>query len=144
MGYYAYYLAKRPIFEPFPSARFVRDSFQLPHCTILSVYRQVEMATPSEHSPTSDKEASISIYHDENAVAVVVDVDELPKGYYYSLRFLGTFLAVGINLMASTGGFAIIAPVVETINQDIGPGPVVWVSLIYTLMLAVGLTLVGQ
>lgn len=105
------------------------------------------MVHSDPQAPVGDKD-SLAFDHDEHAtrdnVVAIVDVDELPKGYYYSPRFLGTFLAVGINLMASTGGFAIIAPVVETINRDIGPGPVVWVSLIYTLMLAVGLTLVGQ
>lgn len=97
--------------------------------------------------PFSDK-ASATIHHEEglanNNVTVAIESDELPKNYYYSSRLIGTFVAVGINLLASTGGFAIIAPVLGQINQDIGPGPIVWVSLIYTLMLAIGLTLVGQ
>lgn len=105
------------------------------------------MVSSTAAPATGDKD-SLAFDHDEHPpsdnVAAAVEIDELPKGYYYSPRFIGTFLAVSINLMASTGGFAIIAPVVETINRDIGPGPVVWVSLIYTLMLAVGLTLVGQ
>ncbi|KJR86830.1 siderophore iron transporter [Sporothrix schenckii 1099-18] len=72
------------------------------------------------------------------------DVDELPKNYYYSPRFIGSGFAIAINLLASTGGFAMIAPILGQIDADIGPGSIIWLSLVYTMMLAVGLTLVGQ
>ena len=31
-----------------------------------------------------------------------LDTDELPKGYFYSSKFLGTFFGIGMNLMGST------------------------------------------
>ncbi|CAK7233758.1 hypothetical protein SCUCBS95973_008704 [Sporothrix curviconia] len=72
------------------------------------------------------------------------DIDEVPKNYYYSARFLGSGLAISINLLASTGGFAMVAPILADIDADIGPGSIIWLSLVYTMMLAIGLTLVGQ
>ncbi|KAH9902349.1 fungal trichothecene efflux pump [Xylariomycetidae sp. FL2044] len=82
--------------------------------------------------------------HPDQHEPLPIDVNQLPKGYYRSPRFLGTYLAVSINLMSSTGGFAFIAPVITQINLDIGPGQVIWLSLVFTMMLAVGGTLVGQ
>ena len=72
------------------------------------------------------------------------DTDELPKGYFTSLQFIGSALGVGMNLMGSTAGFAIVAPVLSQIDVAIGPGPVTWLALVYTLGLAIGLTLVGR
>ena len=73
------------------------------------------------------------------------DADELPKGYFTSVNFIGTFCAIGFNLMASTGGFALIAPVLLQINVAVGPSPnIIWMALVYTLGLAIGLTLVGR
>jgi len=43
------------------------------------------------------------------------------------------------------GGFALAAPLLSVINDDIGPDPnYVWVSLVYTLTLAIGQVLVGR
>src|SRR4051812_35398322 len=50
------------------------------------------------------------------------DTDELPKGYYTSMKFIGTFIGICFNLMGSTAGFAIIGPVLGQINAAIGPG----------------------
>ena len=46
--------------------------------------------------------------------------------------------------MASTGGFAMVAPVLNQINAAVGPSEsIIWISLIYTLGLGVGLLVVG-
>lgn len=43
------------------------------------------------------------------------------------------------------GGFALAAPLLGIINSDIGPDPsYIWISLVYTLTLAIGQTLVGR
>ncbi|CAK7203070.1 hypothetical protein SEUCBS139899_005799 [Sporothrix eucalyptigena] len=72
------------------------------------------------------------------------DIDEVPKNYFYSARFIGSGFAIAINLLASTGGFAMVAPILTEIDESIGPGSIIWLSLVYTMMLAIGLTLVGQ
>jgi hypothetical protein len=73
------------------------------------------------------------------------DSNDLPKGYYSSASFVGTMLAVGFSLMAGVGGFALAAPNLALINEDIGPDPnYVWIGLVYSLTLAIGLLLVGR
>ncbi|RAH54316.1 TRI12-domain-containing protein [Aspergillus piperis CBS 112811] len=52
--------------------------------------------------------------------------------------------AIGLGLLAAIAGFAFPAPLLAIINQDIGPSAdISWVSLTYTLTIAVGLTLIG-
>ena len=73
------------------------------------------------------------------------DQTSLPKGYYRSPFFVGTMFATGLGLSAGVGGYALAAPELSVINADIGPDAnVTWVSLVYTLTLAVGLLLVGR
>ena len=48
------------------------------------------------------------------------DVEHLPKGYYYSPFFIGTCFAVGFGAWAGNAGFAYAAPILSTINADIG------------------------
>lgn len=99
--------------------------------------RRIETAsTPNEHDAA-------------NARGFAIESDELPKGYYLSPRFIGTFIAVGMNLLSSTGGFALIAPVLTQIDIALSPPglpspAITWLALVYTIGLAVGLTLVGR
>jgi predicted MFS family arabinose efflux permease len=73
------------------------------------------------------------------------DENSLPKGYYRSPFFVGTMFATGLGISAGVGGFAFAAPELTVINMDIGPDAnVTWVSLVYTLTLAVGLLIVGR
>lgn len=83
------------------------------------------------------------------AAGYAIETDELPKGYFWSPRFLGTFVAVGMNLLSSTGGFALIAPVLSQIDVALSPPgepspAITWLALVYTIGLAVGLLLVGR
>lgn len=74
-----------------------------------------------------------------------VDVEGLPKGYYRSRFFLGTFLAVGLAIMCGTGAFGFAAPILGIINADIGPdNRYVWISLVYNAVLSVFLSPVGR
>jgi hypothetical protein len=59
--------------------------------------REVEQAgNPVDHDVVTD-------------AGFAIESDELPKGYFLSPRFLGTFVAVGMNLLSSTGGFALVS-----------------------------------
>lgn len=99
--------------------------------------REVENArSPSEHDAVK-------------AAGFAIKSDELPTGYFLSPRFLGTFVAVGMNLLSSTGGFALIAPVLSQIDIALSPPgqpspAITWLALVYTIGLAVGLLLVGR
>lgn len=70
----------------------------------------------------------------------VADVENMPKGYYTSPFFLGTCCAVGFGAWAGNAGFAYAAPLLATINADIGPDPnIQWVALIHPVGLSVGM-----
>ena len=83
--------------------------------------------------------------------------NDMPKGYYYSPMFIGTYFvltihsqsssqisltpvkACGFGLAGGVGAFALASPVLETINEDIGPSPnLTWVAITYVLLLAIG------
>jgi hypothetical protein len=84
-------------------------------------------------------------YDIDTAHGFVTDQATIRKGYFYSPNFLGTMLATGMGLASATGGFGLAAPNLTLINADIGPDPnITWVSLVYTLTLAIGLLLVGR
>lgn len=54
-------------------------------------------------------------------------------------------LATGLGLVSGNGAFGLAAPNMAIINADIGPDAnIIWVSLLYTLTLAVSLILVGR
>ena len=73
------------------------------------------------------------------------DQTTVKEGYFYSPFFLGTMAATGLGLASAVGGFGLAAPNLTLINADIGPDPnITWVSLVYTLTLAIGLLLVGR
>lgn len=82
---------------------------------------------------------------DDNVHGFEADQSTLEKGYFYSSFFLGSMLATGLGLAAAVGGFSLAAPNLALINKDIGPDPNInWMSLVYTLTLAIGLLLVGR
>jgi predicted MFS family arabinose efflux permease len=109
------------------------------------------MSQPKADSDVRELE-SANLRNEQDTVAAggfAIESDELPKGYFLSPRFIGTFFAVGMNLLSSTGGFALIAPVLAQIDIALSPPgqpspSVTWLALVYTIGLAVGLTLVGR
>jgi MFS family permease len=73
------------------------------------------------------------------------DGPPLPEGYFYSKEFLGSVSAACLGLLAGIAGFSFPAPVLAQINADIGPSNnITWASIVYTLCIAVGLTVVGR
>jgi MFS family permease len=54
-------------------------------------------------------------------------------------------LATGLSLTCGVAAFGYAAPLLATINADLGPDPLfVWVSLVYNVTLSVCLVLVGR
>ena len=51
------------------------------------------------------------------------ELEDVPKSYWLSPLFVGSYCAIGCGFAAATGGFALIAPLLGDINQDIGPSP---------------------
>lgn len=82
--------------------------------------------------------------HNED-VSSADDGTTVPRNYFRSIVFLGSLTAIGMGLLAAIAGFAFVAPILTVINEDIGPDPnIFWVALVYTLMIAVGLTVIGR
>jgi hypothetical protein len=73
------------------------------------------------------------------------DESTLPRGYFRSPSFLGTIPATGLGVVSGNGAFGLAAPNLAIINAEIGPDAnIIWVSLSYTLNLAVSLSMVGR
>jgi MFS family permease len=85
-------------------------------------------------------------HHEElHAHGFALESEELPRGYFRTLGFIGTFFAVGMNLASSTAGFALVAPVLGQIDVALGPSAsITWLAYVYTICLAIGLLLVGR
>ncbi|OAG09823.1 MFS general substrate transporter [Paraphaeosphaeria sporulosa] len=97
-----------------------------------------------ENNDNSHKSQSSSV-DDAHLYGFAADESTIRKGYFRSPRFLGTMLATGLGLSVAVGGFGLAAPNLALINNEIGPDPnISWVSLVYTLTLAIGLLLVGR
>ena len=62
-----------------------------------------DLRIEKQHTEHIDQTSSMD--HDNNAVGergFDIESEELPKGYYYSPFFLGTTVAIGLNLMVSS------------------------------------------
>lgn len=73
------------------------------------------------------------------------NADQVEKNYWLSWRFLGSMVAIGLGFCGGTGGYALIAPVLNEINNDLGPSPnIVWLGLAYLVSETVFFALVGR
>ncbi|KIW77150.1 hypothetical protein Z517_09596 [Fonsecaea pedrosoi CBS 271.37] len=80
-----------------------------------------------------------------DSTGFVTDLDHLPKNYYYSKFFIGTYAAAAVALLAGVSAFAYAAPLLGEINADIGPDPnYIWISYVYNTATAVTFPIVGR
>lgn len=106
-------------------------------------HEHTDMAVQYLENGTTDN--AIDVAHHHELSGFTAEGDQLPKGYYHSAFFLGTFAALWFGLLGGTGAFAIVAPVLVDINNDIGPDPnYAWLALTYNLTLAIGLLVTGR
>ncbi|ERT01155.1 hypothetical protein HMPREF1624_02396 [Sporothrix schenckii ATCC 58251] len=108
-----------------------------------------EISPASHHEQHQPQDATYQGSSDEHEAVggARFDVDEgdLPPGYFKSRFFLGTMLAIGLGLTGGVAGFGFAAPILTTINNDIGPSAnIQWVALVYTLTSSVTLTIIGR
>ena len=97
------------------------------------------------HEGGSDYISSEKGEEGTSAYRFAANENSVRKGYFYSPQFLGTMMATGLGVSTGTGGFGLAAANLTLINNDIGPDAnIQWVSLVYTLTLAIGLLLVGR
>ncbi|KAL2834391.1 fungal trichothecene efflux pump [Aspergillus cavernicola] len=73
------------------------------------------------------------------------DFSQVPKSYWISPSFIGTYSAMGLTFMGTVGGFALFAPVISDVNQDLGPSEnIVYAPLINVLLSAVTIQIIGS
>ncbi|KUL87588.1 hypothetical protein ZTR_05842 [Talaromyces verruculosus] len=102
-----------------------------------------QQALHVEAAPTAnDMEES-----DRRPEAQGKDQNQLPAGYFYSPYFIGSYCAIGLAFACGTGGFALVAPILNDISRDLGEygsSNVNWVGIVYSLAQAVVLMLAGR
>lgn len=70
---------------------------------------------------------------------------EAGRGYFLSINYIGSLTAIGLAGMAGIGAFSLVAPILISVNESIGPDPnIVWVSLASNLTQAIMLTMTGR
>jgi hypothetical protein len=104
---------------------------------------------PEKLSSQQHLETAPQVYNDEDddraPEARGRNADQFDKNYWRSWRFIGSMLAIGLGFCGGTGGFALIAPVLPQINDDLGPSPnIAWLGLGYLVGEAVFFLLVGR
>ncbi|OAP57916.1 hypothetical protein AYL99_08654 [Fonsecaea erecta] len=73
------------------------------------------------------------------------DVYELPRGYWYSTSFLGSFFAVCFAALAGISGFACVSPLLSIINEELGPSSSIsWYSTAWVLCQGIGNLVSGR
>jgi MFS family permease len=136
--------------------------------------------TEHERSSTSDHTEAKRDYHghlDSTTAGGIggfeADLDDVPKGYFTSRYFLGSFLAIVLAFNAGVGAFVspstlslspslskaslrkhgctytrskgFAAPILGQINAAVGPDPrYPWISLVYNASLAVCIAPLGR
>ncbi|KAI1177272.1 fungal trichothecene efflux pump [Nemania sp. FL0916] len=97
----------------------------------------------SEESPCQQTVGSL----DDDAISIRGEAlgDDLPKGYFYSVRFLGAL--AGFCLSSISAYIFLLFPtnILTYINADIGPSPYIsWVNIGRTLALSFTYTILGR
>ncbi|KAL4812506.1 fungal trichothecene efflux pump [Aspergillus spinulosporus] len=100
---------------------------------------------------TVDSKAAQAVVHADGTVtyvdvhAIGGDVQDMPKGYFRSLPFLGTVLAQCLGSIVAYLGWVMPANTLSLINTELGNSPNInWVATVWTLSSCVGFLLIGR
>jgi hypothetical protein len=98
-----------------------------------------------ERAPSHQIEWPVQSHELTECHGFTVDVEHVSKEYFTSKYFVGTYVAHCSTFLGGLGGFNLIAPILSYINADVGPSEnILWLALVYTMGLAVGLSLMGR
>ncbi|RDW65649.1 trichothecene efflux pump [Aspergillus mulundensis] len=100
---------------------------------------------------TADSNAPKEVVHADGTVtyvdvqAIGGDVEDMPKGYFRSLPFLGTVLAQCLGSIVAYLGWVMPANTLSLINAELGNSPNInWVATVWTLSSCIGFLLIGR
>ncbi|KIH87497.1 siderophore iron transporter [Sporothrix brasiliensis 5110] len=81
----------------------------------------------------------------EAVTARGVEADNIPSGYWYSYRFLGTFSSIVLLAASLFVNFNLPASAITVINEDLGSSPsYIWITDASTVVTCIGLLIVGR
>ncbi|EXJ83952.1 hypothetical protein A1O3_04619 [Capronia epimyces CBS 606.96] len=103
--------------------------------------------TPSDNSDLDDGIASHigDLGREIDSSAIGGNFGDMPKGYYWTLSFLGTLIGTCLGISCFKLGYVLPVNTLSIINADIGPDPsVAWIATGWNLSAAIGYTLVGR
>jgi len=79
------------------------------------------------------------------SMALSAETSDLPPGYFYSSRFIGTFVGIAFTLVATYFLFEASASVITFINADIGPSDnSALFSIVWTVAQPISILLFGR
>lgn len=92
-------------------------------------------------NPDDTKDAPYTSRADKLAIRT----PQATRDYFVSANYIGSLIAIGLAGMAGVGAFSLMAPVLASVNDSIGPDSnTIWVLLSSNLAQAVGLTMNGR
>jgi MFS family permease len=102
-------------------------------------------AVEVDHRSASNHHVDLAVHSLEPTIGVEAELEDLPPGYYRSKYFIGSFFATGMSLFTAVATFALAAPLLGTINEDLGPDPrYLWIALVYNAVVTVCLAPIGR
>lgn len=73
------------------------------------------------------------------------NIEDVPRSYWWSPGFLGSYCALALACNAGLGGFSLVAPILGDINNDLGASPnIAWVPTAWLLCQGIGSLIVGR
>ena len=104
---------------------------------------EIECAPAS--GPDSDTFQQEEKLDELRSKALTAELDTLPKGYYLSPRFLGTFGGIAFNLAATYFAFQAAAGCLVQIDAEIGPSDNVYlISVVWIMSQSISILLFGR
>ncbi|KAL2851411.1 fungal trichothecene efflux pump [Aspergillus pseudodeflectus] len=105
---------------------------------------QVEAGASDAHGPRAVVHTDGTVdYIDADAIGG--EMQDMPKGYFRSLPFLGTVLAQCLGSIVAYMGWVLPANTLTLINAELGNSPNInWVATVWTLSSCVGFLLIGR
>jgi hypothetical protein len=105
----------------------------------------MEKPTPDEFETVLASNHQHDVVTNQPTIGVEAELEDLPAGYYRSKYFIGSFFATGMSLFSAVATFGLIAPLLGTVNEDLGPDPrYLWIGLVYNAVVAVLLAPIGR
>ncbi|KAL3486870.1 fungal trichothecene efflux pump [Aspergillus germanicus] len=105
---------------------------------------QIESGGSDAHGPRAVVHTDGTVdYIDADAIGG--EMQDMPKGYFRSLPFLGTVLAQCLGSIVAYMGWVLPANTLTLINAELGNSPNInWVATVWTLSSCVGFLLIGR